>query len=191
MEIWKDIKGYEGLYQVSNLGRVKSLERKSTKGKGNYYRKERIKKIRPFKPVKTNKLYALVTLSKDSVLKRKTVHRLVAEAFIPNPEHKEYVNHKNDNGLDNRVENLEWVSNSENQLHSLYITKKIKNTYPVTALDKKTKKIVMEFESIGLASRWLLKNKKTKDKTCLTGIIKCCKKKIPSYLGYIWEYKGR
>ncbi len=189
MEIWKDIKGYDGLYQVSNFGRVKSLARTNVKGKGNYYRKEKIKKQYKTKHSSNKTSYFHVSLSKNGIIKRYSVHRLVAIAFIPNKENKEYVNHKNENGLDNRVENLEWVSNSENQLYSLYVTKSNKNTIPVIAKDKNTLEPIKEFESIALASKWLIESKKTKDKYCNRGISKCCKHKIPSYMGYIWRCK--
>lgn len=104
MEIWKDIKGYEGLYQISNLGRVKSLR----KQKGFYIREEVILKNR------IDRGYLKVTLSKDNKLKYISVHRLIAEAFIPNPENKSFIDHINGNRADNRIENLRWVTQKEN-----------------------------------------------------------------------------
>lgn len=101
MEIWKDIKGYEGLYQVSNMGRVKSLGNDKT-------RKERILNLKP----KSNG-YIEVTLYKNSEREYKYVHRLVAEHFLPNPDNLPQVNHKIDDfehRSDNRVENLEWCT---------------------------------------------------------------------------------
>lgn len=102
MEIWKDIKGYEGLYQVSNLGRVKSLENRSN------HKKEKIlaSHIR-------NQYYS-VTLYKDSHYKNYTIHRLVAGAFIPNPDNLPEVNHKDENKLNNYVDNLEWCDKKYN-----------------------------------------------------------------------------
>lgn len=104
MEIWKDIKGYEGLYQVSNLGRVKSLKR-------YHVNSDRIMNFTPDKDG-----YLRVCLRKDKQCLTKRVHRLVAEAFIENddPEHKIVVNHKNEDKTLNTVENLEWCTVSYN-----------------------------------------------------------------------------
>jgi hypothetical protein len=109
-EIWKDIEGYEGLYQVSNLGRVKSCKRK-IKTKYGVIRayKERI--------LKTNfdaESYGRVCLHKLNCGKLTLVHRLVAEAFILNTTSEENVLHKNGNPKDNRVENLYWGSQKDN-----------------------------------------------------------------------------
>ena len=111
-EIFKDIKGYEGLYQVSNLGNVKSLP----KGDGNG-NKERILKFDNSNKTNTT-TYLRVTLSGNGKTKRFSVHRLVAEAFIPNPDNKPHVNHIDNNGENNTVANLEWCTHSENMVHA-------------------------------------------------------------------------
>ncbi len=103
MEIYKDVKGYEGLYQVSNLGNVKSLH-----GKGKIMRLGKMKKG-----------YLLVELSKNAVRKGVLVHRLVALAFIPNPENKPQINHKDGVKSNNNLSNLEWVTAIENSRHSI------------------------------------------------------------------------
>ena len=109
-EIWRDIKGYEGLYQVSNLGRVKSLER-YVKGKDGLRLVKEI--IMSISVCRTNG-YFKVILHKDGKQKRYQVHRLVAEAFIPNPDNLPIVNHKDENKINNCVWNLEWCTYSYN-----------------------------------------------------------------------------
>lgn len=105
--VWLDIAEYEGLYQVSNCGRVKSLPRNGT-----------IKEERMLKPRVSKNGYLYVHLRNGNISKYVKIHRLVAEAFIPNPDNKPQVNHINGNKLDNTVDNLEWVTASENTMHA-------------------------------------------------------------------------
>lgn len=110
MEIWKDIPNYEGYYQASTEGRIRSVDRIRI---DNYHLKGRV--------LKNNKLkdgYKQVLLMVDNKKDYEKVHRLVAQTFIPNPDNKPQVNHKNGNKGDNRVENLEWVTRSENMIHA-------------------------------------------------------------------------
>lgn len=105
MEIWKDVVGYEGMYEVSNKGRVRSLDRKDIRGrrvKGKY-----------LKYKKTSRGYLSLQLCGKDCL----IHRLVAKAFIPNPENKPQVNHIDGDKSNNNVENLEWCTSSENNKH--------------------------------------------------------------------------
>lgn len=112
-ETWKDIEGYEGEYQVSNLGRVKSLNKKVLAKNNNIATKRgRVLKLREYQG------YYYVCLSSKNSKKMCRVHILVAKAFIPNSEQKRTVNHINGNKLDNRVENLEWLSVKENLMHA-------------------------------------------------------------------------
>lgn len=104
-EIWKDIKNYEGLYQISNLGNVKKL--RFINNRCNF-KKESIKKLN------IRNGYYIVQLSKNGKRKSYQVHRLVAEAFIENPENKSIINHIDYNPLNNNVDNLEWCTQKEN-----------------------------------------------------------------------------
>lgn len=111
-EIWKDVIGYEGLYQISNLGNIKSLDRVLKNRWGNYIRKGAVMALNM-----CNR-YAAINLFVNWKFKHCKIHRLVAIAFIPNHENKPEVNHINGNRYDNRAENLEWVTTSENELHA-------------------------------------------------------------------------
>lgn len=113
-EVWKDIKGYEGFYQVSNLGNVRSLERIVCYSDGR-----KIKYPSQKRKFGINDGYLFVPLRKNGKAKNKYVHRLVAEAFIDNPYNKKYINHKDYNRANNIYTNLEWVTAKENTAHSL------------------------------------------------------------------------
>lgn len=117
MEIWKDVKDYEGHYQVSNLGRVKALYREFI-GKDGKLKKYSERILLWDISSRGTTSYARVTLSKDYITNRMQVHRIVAEHFIANTGNKECVNHIDNNGLNNTLENLEWVTHSENMLHA-------------------------------------------------------------------------
>ena len=112
IEIWKDIKGYEGLYQVSNLGNIKSLTRLKNNHSTLQVINEKLKNTRL-----SNGGYLIADLYKNNTSKTLKVHRLVAETFIPNVDNKPTVNHKDGNKLNNVVENLEWATFKEQNKH--------------------------------------------------------------------------
>ena len=118
-EIWKPVVGFEGLYEVSNLGRVKGVSRKSKRGNHWISVKETILKTG------TSMGYPFVNLRRSGRVKSVKVHRLVAEAFIPNPENKKEIDHKNTTKTDNRVSNLHWVTRSENCRNPISLSRMI------------------------------------------------------------------
>ena len=148
-EIWKDIP-LLSRYQISSLGRVKSKQRITKCNKGFMNRKERLMthQLRGKKGYE----YACVRLRTDmGVTKTYSIHRLVAQAFIPNPENKPTVDHINRDRLDNRVENLRWATHEEQQSNKIVSTGQIK--VPVKAVDKSGN--VYYYDSVVEASKAL------------------------------------
>ena len=165
-EEWRDIEGYEGLYQVSNLGRVRSLNCRGHKGC-----------IGILTPRLDGKGYEMVALYKEGKARNTKVHRLVAQAFIPNPNNYPQVNHKDENKTNNIVENLEWCTGKYN---SNYGTGKIRSGI------KQGKKIIcidtgQEFDRIREAARVY--------GICHNNIVECLKGKRKTAGGYKWKYK--
>lgn len=171
MEIWKDIRGYEGKYQVSNCGRVKSLLKWYPLQK-RYVQREKI-----LKPSIMTKGYLGVKLCLNNERTFK-LHRLVAEAFIPNPENKPQVNHINGDKTDNSVENLEWCTNKENSQHSH--TTGLQPPKKVIQYDLEGK-FIKEWNSI----------KEAQEQLRCSHISMCCRgyKQYRTAGGYIWKYK--
>ena len=175
-EQWRDIKDYEGLYQVSNEGRVKSLN----------YRQTKQEKI--LKAFGNNHGYLMVALSKNGKPIHKLVHRLVAEAFIKNDEGKqEEIDHINGIRDDNRAENLRWCTPEENARNPITLERvKAANRKKAEAMSKKVYvydtnfNFLSGFTSTADASRQL---------ECSQGnVVNCCLGSLPSYKGIIFSY---
>ena len=181
-EIWKPVVGYEGFYEVSNIGRVRSLARIVECNDG---RKRKIKD-RTLKSSRNNGGYYGITLHKDGCTKFVNIHRIVAEAFVPNPLEKEEVNHKDENPSNNHASNLEWVTHKEN---INYGTRTERAREATTKLQgkavqqfSKDGKLVAEYESISIAYR--------ATGAFISNIVKCARGEYKTAGGYIWKYKN-
>lgn len=184
MEIWKDIKGHEGRYQISNMGRVKSLEREVNNHTGKVLVKEKILRQRS-----DFKGYMRIDLKDNNGVKHFFgVHRLVAETFIPNPRGKPQVNHIDGCKSNNVAENLEWCTNGENQKHAYRmglnrVTGRAgKKKRSVVQIDRTTGEVIAEYKSIADAGKAVgIKSD--------GNIGECCRGKKKTVAGYIWKYR--
>jgi hypothetical protein len=186
MEKFKDIIGYEGLYQISNLGNVKTLKKIINRGDKmkTYFRKEKMLKLTMNKSG-----YWYVNLSCNDVSKRISIHRLVAINFIDNLENKPQVNHINGIRTDNRVENLEWCSASENVKHSYTVLKRVPSPLGKFGANSNVSKSVSQYD---LNKNFINKFVSQKDAAKKTGtnnqcISLCFKGKIKTAGGFTWK----
>ena len=164
-EVWKDVKDYEGHYQVSNQGRVKSIK----------FRKEII-----MKPERNKFGYLAIGLRKNGEHKLFTVHRLVAQTFIPNPDNLPEVNHIDENKENNSVQNLEWCDRKYNHNYGT-INQRI---------SEKTSKPVLQYEKSGefvreWKSTWDVQRNLGYNQSAISA---CCLGKLKSAYGFVWKY---
>ena len=181
MEIWKAVKGYEGLYEVSNYGRVRSLERTAWNGKGYYKIPERIRK-----PQNNGHGYLYVVLCKDGRENKCYVHRLVATAFCENPHGFKEVNHIDEDKTNNNADNLEFCDRAYNCNYGTRNERSAesrinhpKKSKPVIAIHK-INGLILEFPSAHEAERQTGINQ--------SNITKCCQGKKKSIGGFVWHY---
>lgn len=172
-EIWKPVKSFEGEYEVSNLGNVRSIKFGKCNLLKSFY----------------SRGYKKIELYLNGTSRKYYVHRLVATAFINNPNKREFVNHIDGHKDNNHYTNLEWVTKSENVIHA-YSTGLIVNTARksiakpgtiVLQIDKKTGETIREFDSIRLAERELGIDR--------MGIKRTCEGRRKTAGGFIWNYK--
>lgn len=177
-EIWKDVLGFEGYYQVSNLGRVKSLSRFVNRLRGKKFINEKIKINKS-----SHAKYMLVQLIKDGKNHQKLLHRLLAEAFIPNPNNYPCVNHINAQKKDNRLENLEWCTYSQNNRHA----------YDLNLKKGRNRKPVLQFDKSGNLLNRFVSTYEAYKQTAIRHISEVANEKTASKYyqsagGYVWKY---
>ena len=183
-EVWKDVVGYEGLYEVSDKGNVRSVERKDSIGR-KYGRQV-------LKPINNGLGYLRVKLYKGGTRKNKLVHRLVAEAFIPNPENSPQVNHVDEVKDNNKVQNLEWCDSRYNSNHGTRNERTAQaQSKKVRAVNAKTGEVV-EFNSTQDAGRKGYSSSKVS--AACRGVYKTVTGKLVggdgrTYKGFRWSYE--
>lgn len=187
-EVWKDIEGYDGKYKVSNMGNVLT----------NNYKNKKITKI--LKPSDNGRGYLGVSLYKNGKIHSKTIHKIVAEAFIDNPYNLPQVNHKDGDKNNNTVDNLEWCTAKENIRHAwknglVKITEE-RRQRSIKQLEKYTKTIAVEINQYTLDEKYIKTWKSIKEasetlKIPAGNICNCCKRKLKQAGGYIWAYEWK
>ena len=190
-EAWKDIPGYNGRYQASNLGRIRSMDREVTKSNGSkeFYKG---KVLKPF--VGTNGYLYITIAEEPGKFRPRRLHRVIAETFIPNPLNLPQINHINEDKTDNRVCNLEWCTAEYNTFYGHRIEKFAKSNRNNPALSKGVNQYDLEgnylrnFPSAAEASRYL-----GRDCVAACRIGQCCRhlfKTGNSAYGYLWEFSS-
>ena len=159
-EVWKDVPGYDGIYQVSNLGNVRT--------------------VKMMKPFKIWNGYSVVSFYKDGKEKHQLIHRLVAQAFLENPNNLPQVNHKDENKENNVVDNLEWCTRSYNRHYGTSIQRMIKNKSKKISQYSLDGKFIAEHQSAIEIERMYGYDHST--------IAKCCNGKQTQAYGYMWKY---
>lgn len=197
-ERWKEIAGYEGLYQVSNKGNVRSLDRTVSYKHPKCHKDGRFsylclkgRKLTPILRKMSNYLsYYQVNLVDKQKTKTTHIHRLVAEAFIDNPDNKPQVNHKDGNGLNNNVSNLEWVTQSENTTHAYRVLGRVPSTLGKFGESSPKARAVIQLSLSGdFIKRWGSGSEAVRGGGFDSGsITRCCQGVYSSHKNYKWRY---
>lgn len=186
-EIWKDIPGYLGYYQISSLGRVKSLERTIQYSPSKKYPNGRtvVLKSKIMTPCTDGKGYKFVQLFINNKFRSKKIHRLVAECFISNPNNLPQVNHKDENKQNNAIDNLEWCSLIYNVNYGTGKYRKTLNRRIPVVQYTLDDKIVREYESATSAAKIL-----NKTQGSARQILQTCRGVYKTMFGYKWKFKN-
>lgn len=188
-EEWRPVVGYEGSYEVSSMGTIRSLDRINSRGSWI--------KGRLMKPYMNQYGYMKVKLRIKGEQTGYSVHRLVAQAFITNPDDKPQVNHINENKTDNRVSNLEWVTIRENAVHGTRIqritantdyVKRVANTDYVLIARKQAKAVTATHLRSGEVLYFPSMREAQRNGFNSSAVSKCCKGERAYHKGYVWEY---
>ena len=178
-EEWRDIAGYEGKYQISSFGRVKSLPRFIKSGKSRNRKGYRLKKESILQPNVSHNGYLCVCLSNNNKVSCFRINRLVAQEFMPNPDNLPTVDHINRNKIDNRVENLRWAD-MKLQINNSDIKSRIKAISKAVKQYTKDGIFIAEYKSVSEAER--------QTGIYHSSISEYCNGKRKSAGGYIWQY---
>jgi len=192
-EEWKDILGYEGKYQISSFGRIKSLSRirdtKVKEGKKSYYTKVPLRE-RVLTPIIKTTGYVQNTLCKNMTTEIVSTHRVVAEHFIGNPLNKPQINHIDGNSSNNNINNLEWCTQSENMKHSYRVLGNVVWSKGMYGKGTSTAKPVLQKTLKGkVIKRWDCGLDAVREGGFeSSGISRCCQGKRNTHKNYTWEY---
>lgn len=183
-EEWRDIQGYEGFYQISSFGHVRHL----VAWRGNHFKSDYISHISKTTPYIDSCGYLRVALSAHGVTKHYRVHRLVAQAFIPNPNNLPQINHKDENKQNNHISNLEWCTQTYNNQYGTRGSR----IGATNSRGKGAKRAVLQYDMLGnFIRRW--KSMQEASDTLLTvsvpKICACCRGIRKSTGGFVWKYE--
>jgi len=184
-EVWKEVKGYEGLYEVNNYGVIRSVKRKHKSKGGKLQNCPSIK----LKPIIDVYGYHTCSLSKEGKQVRVRIHRIVAQSFIPNPENKTQVNHKNGLKYDNSVENLEWNTCKENAVHSFKVLGRKSGMFGKFGKCNPNSKPIYKIDNNGnVVKRFDCLIDVKNEGYNISNVSQCAVGRIKKAHGYIWKY---
>lgn len=177
LEIWKDIKGWEGLYQISNMGRIKSLSRYRYCGKLNS--KPQLMDMKIMKP-SIRGGYEIVSISREGKVESFSVHRLVGKHFIPNPNNYPEINHKDEVKTNNNVNNLEWCTKAYNMKYGTLGER----------ISKSLSKIVHQYDlDNNLVNIWSSTREVNEHGFHHSNVASCCRGERKTHKGFVWKYE--